>query len=378
MQMATNVADDWRLEETPGVDVLVIDDEESFSEGCRQTLEMGGYRAAVARDGVRGLKLAEQSPPNVVLVDLKMPGIDGLEVLGRISEIDPSTVSIIVTGHGTIDSAVESMKIGAFDFLTKPFEPEKLLETVRRGMDLSQLRKEAEAPEEVPRAPEAAEPAPADRHEALLRGLGVLGEYYSLGLEKRQLLDELAYLEAEAKYHAQSLRQVKKRERAILDIRDELRLADAIIQKHGYRKNALIQILLDIQAQFKWLPRHVLRWLSSRLNVPLADINTLANFYEAFSLKPRGAHMVQVCLGTACHVRGAPELLARVSAMLGIKPGETDSKQLFTLETVHCMGCCALGPVMQIDGRYYGSPSLKKLEKIISSFEEEEEALCLG
>jgi len=364
--MVTKVADKWRSSGTQAVDVLVIDDEESFSEGCRQTLEMGGYRAAVARDGRHGLQFMEQALPRVVLVDLKMPGISGLEVLGRIPKIDATTVPIIVTGHGTVDSAVESMKIGAFDFLTKPFEPEKLLETVRRGMDLSQLRKEAKAHAEAPPAPEPAEVAPADRHDVLLKGLGVLGECYSLGVEKRQLLEELAYLEAEAKYHAQQLGQVKRKEKAILEIRDDLRAADEIFEKHAFKKSTLIQILLDVQTRFNWLPRHVLRWLSSRLNVPLVDIYTLANFYEAFSLEPRGAHTIQVCMGTACHVRGAPQLLARVSAMLGIKPGETDAKQRYTLETVHCMGCCALSPVMMVDGDYFSNPSLKQIERIIA------------
>jgi len=377
--MVTKVANNWHPSGTEAVDVLVIDDEESFSEGCRQTLEMGGYRAAVARDGRHGLQFMEQTPPRVVLVDLKMPGMGGLEVLGRISQIAPTIVPIVVTGYGTIDSAVESMKIGAFDFLAKPFEPEKLLETVRRGMDLSQLRKEARAPTKAPPAPEPAEIAPADRHDVLLKGLGVLGEYYGLGLEKRQLLEELTYLEAEAKYHAQQLGQVKRKEKAILDIRDDFRAADEIVEKHAFKKSALIQILLDVQTRFRWLPRHVLRWLSSRLGIPLVDIYTLANFYEAFSLKPRGAHTIQVCMGTACHVRGAPQLLARVSALLGVKPGETDAKQRYTLETVHCMGCCALAPVIHIDGQHYSNPSLKKLQRVINSLEEaREEAVCLG
>ena len=107
--MVTKVANNWHPSGTEAVDVLVIDDEESFSEGCRQTLEMGGYRAAVARDGRHGLQFMEQTPPRVVLVDLKMPGMGGLEVLGRISQIAPTIVPIVVTGYGTIDSAVESI-----------------------------------------------------------------------------------------------------------------------------------------------------------------------------------------------------------------------------------------------------------------------------
>jgi len=353
------------------LDVVVIDDEEMFTEGCRQTLEMGGYRAAVASDGPQGLQLVRSVLPSVVLVDLKMPGMDGLEVLSHLNDIEPSIVPIIITGHGTVDSAVESMKIGAFDFLTKPFEPERLLETVRRGMNLHVLRKEAK--EEKP-AEAIAQPAAPDKQDLLLEGLNMLGEAYSMGLEKGQLLDELTSLESEAKYHAQSLGQIKRKERMILDTREELMAVDTILQKYDFQKGALIQVLLDVQERYRWLPRHLLRWISGRLNVPLREIYTIAEFYEAFSLKPRGRHSVQVCTGTACHVRGASETMTRISAALGIEPGETDSKQRFTLDEVRCLGCCALAPVVQIDGQYYQDPSRRKLGNIIKTVEKEEAA----
>jgi NADH-quinone oxidoreductase subunit E len=198
-----------------------------------------------------------------------------------------------------------------------------------------------------------------------------------MGLEKRQLLDELAYLETEAKYHAESLGQIKKKERAILDMRDDLREADAIMRKYDFQKNALIQVLLDVQERFRWLPRHILSWIAGRLNIPLKEIYIVANFYEAFSLEPRGRHTVHVCTGTACHVRGASEMLTRVSAALGIQAGQTDSRQAFTLETVHCLGCCALAPVVQVDTQYFHDPSRSKLEKIIKSLEKEEAKACL-
>ncbi len=362
---------DTTKERTP-LDVVVIDDEELFTEGCRQTLEMGGYRAAVARDGPQGLDLVKAARPSVVLVDLKMPGMDGMEVLTRLSESAPATVPIVVTGHGTVDSAVESMKIGAFDFLSKPFEPEKLLESVRRGVSLSGLRKAKEKEAPAPAAPAKAEPAPQDKNDLLLRGLGVLGEAYSLGVKKQELLQELAYLESEAKYHAESLGQVKRQERAILDIRHDLLEADAIMEKYGFEKGALIQILLDVQEKFYWLPRHILHWVSARLNVPVREVYTIANFYEAFSLEPRGRHTLRVCTGAACHVRGSSELLTRLEATLKLKPGETDPEQHYTLETVHCLGCCALAPVVQIDDKYYHDPSRRKLEQIVDSFKKEE------
>jgi NADH-quinone oxidoreductase subunit E len=354
---------------TPPLDVLIIDDEEVFAEACSQTLESKGYRVAVAKNGQQGLQMAGTAHPSVVLLDLKMPGMDGMEALGRLAKIEPTAVPIVVTGHGTVDSAVESMKIGAFDFIAKPCEPEKLIESVRRGMSLSVIRKESATGDQ---------PHASNKYDLLLQGLDVLGEAYSMGLEKRQLLDELTYLENEAKYHAESLGQIKKKERAILDIRNELLEADAIMRKYEFQKNALIQVLLDVQERFRWLPRHILNWISGRLNIPLREIYVIANFYEAFSLEPRGRHTVQVCTGTACHVRGSAETLIRISTMLGLQPGQTDSDQEFTLETVHCIGCCALAPVVQIDSQYHRDPSRSKLEKIFKSLKKEEAEECLA
>ncbi len=350
------------------LDVLIIDDEETFAEACSQTLEKSGYRTAIAKSASQGLEISGSAHPSVVLLDLGLPGMNGVEMIGRLMKQEIPTVPIVLTGHATVDSAVEAMKLGAFDFLTKPCQNEKLLESVRRGLNLSMLRREASSA----KTSADAQSHPSDKYDLLLQGLDVLGEAYSMGLEKRQLLDELSYLENEAKYHAESLGQIKKKERAILDIREDLLKADAIMRKYDFQKNSLIQVLLDVQESFRWLPRHILSWISGRLNIPLREIYVVANFYEAFSLEPRGRHTIQVCTGTACHVRGASEMLIRVSALLGIQPGQTDSKQAFTLETVHCLGCCALAPVVQIDTQYYHDPARNKLEKIIKTLEKEE------
>jgi len=353
---------------------VVIDDDESMCEGCRQTLEENGFRTEVSCDGSEGLRLVERIRPDVVLVDLKMPRLSGVEVLKGIAEIDPGIVPIVITGYGTIDAAVESMKIGAFDFLTKPFEPEKLVESVRRGVKLSQLRHESTARQKDQAQKETPKEVRLDKQEVLLKGLSVLGECYSVGLNRGDFLDELNRLEAEAKYHAENLGLVKKRERAILDIVNELRLVDDIIEKYDYKKSSLIQILLETQLKLRWLPRHVLKWIPARLNIPLSEIYTIATFYEAFSLEPQGAHTVQVCMGTACHVRGAPDLLTKVSALLHIEEGQTDNRQFLTLKTVHCLGCCALAPVIQVDDSYMSNPSLTKLNKAFNSLEEKEES----
>ena len=126
--------------------VLVIDDEESMREGCRQTLDQEGYRTAVAANGQNGLRLVERVRPDVVLVDLRMPGMDGIEVIERIRTIDPNIVTIVITGYGSIDAAVAAMKSGAFDFLNKPFSPERLLEVVAGGFERHRVVKRAASP----------------------------------------------------------------------------------------------------------------------------------------------------------------------------------------------------------------------------------------
>jgi NADH-quinone oxidoreductase subunit E len=141
-----------------------------------------------------------------------------------------------------------------------------------------------------------------------------------------------------------------------------------IIDKYEGNKSALIQILLDIQQKKRWLPKETLLLVSERLKVPLTWVYHAATFYKAFSLEPRGRHIATVCLGTACHVRGAPSLMERMSQRLGIKSNQTTKDQRFTLTTVNCIGCCALGPVIAIDDNYYSNPSGSELDKIINSY----------
>jgi NADH-quinone oxidoreductase subunit E len=132
-------------------------------------------------------------------------------------------------------------------------------------------------------------------------------------------------------------------------------------------KDMLIQILLDLQSTFGWLSREVLTEVSEQLEVPITQVYQIASYYKAFSLMPRGRHVIKVCLGTACQVRGSPRLLDTISAMLGMKPHETSEDMRFTLETVNCLGCCAMGPVVVVDETYYTKPSPSDLRKLFES-----------
>ncbi len=143
----------------------------------------------------------------------------------------------------------------------------------------------------------------------------------------------------------------------------------AAVNKYKGELGQLIPILQDIQAKFYYLPKEALIQVSEATDIPLSRIYSVATFFKAFSLEPRGRHMVSVCLGTACHVRGAPKVLEQIERNLKISRGETTSDFKFTLETVNCMGCCALGPVVRIDGKYFGEINAGKVDSILNKYE---------
>ncbi|MCP4678968.1 MAG: NAD(P)H-dependent oxidoreductase subunit E [Deltaproteobacteria bacterium] len=144
----------------------------------------------------------------------------------------------------------------------------------------------------------------------------------------------------------------------------------AILDKHKENHGALIAILEEIQIEYGYLPEKALRLVSEKTNRSLVDIYGIATFYRFFSLKPRGKHLISVCLGTACHVRGAPLVAAELKRQLGIDSGETTEDKEFTLETVNCLGACALGPVVVIDGHYFSKVNRTQVEKLISDAQE--------
>ena len=140
-------------------------------------------------------------------------------------------------------------------------------------------------------------------------------------------------------------------------------LAETIEQKGA--DVSLISILDVIQGRYRYLPQEAMILVSERLGVPLSQVYSVATFYHAFSLVPRGKHTVSVCTGTACHVRGAVQVLDRLETRLGVGPGGTTRDRQFTLETVNCLGCCALGPVVVLDGEYEGQMTTKKVDKLM-------------
>jgi len=143
---------------------------------------------------------------------------------------------------------------------------------------------------------------------------------------------------------------------------------DEIIDRYVGEQGVLIQLLLDIQSELNWLPKEAIEQISKKFQVPVSQVYRIASFYKAMSLTPRGEHMVNVCLGTACHVRGGPRIMAKAEESLEIRAGETTKDMKFTLERVNCLGCCALGPVIVVDDEYYGKMAPAKVEEVLKSY----------
>jgi NADH-quinone oxidoreductase subunit E len=139
----------------------------------------------------------------------------------------------------------------------------------------------------------------------------------------------------------------------------------SIIDKHRDQGDGLISVLEEIQSKYSYLPAEALKLVADRTNRSPVDVYGVATFYKSFSLKPRGKHLCSVCLGTACHVRGGQVIAEEFERQLDIKAGETTSDNEFTLETVACLGACALGPIVVVDGHYFSKVNTAKVRSIL-------------
>lgn len=142
---------------------------------------------------------------------------------------------------------------------------------------------------------------------------------------------------------------------------------EKILEGRRSQPEQLVEVLQDVQEAFGYVPEEAMTTVAAELGVPVIEVYRAASFYKAFSLTPRGRHVLTVCMGTACHVRGARRMVDEVQGQLGIEPGQTTEDGLFTLESVNCLGACALGPVVVLDGRYHGKMTPNKLRTLIQS-----------
>jgi NADH:ubiquinone oxidoreductase subunit E len=149
----------------------------------------------------------------------------------------------------------------------------------------------------------------------------------------------------------------------------DLSRIDEVVANYPEVKGSLISILHEVQSLYNYLPEEALRYLSGKINVPLTQLYSIATFYHFFSLTPKGRHLVNVCLGTACHVKGSPRILNLVKRRLGVEEGETTADMGFTLNTVRCIGACSLAPVMVVDKDTHGNVMTTNVQEILKRYE---------
>jgi NADH-quinone oxidoreductase subunit E len=153
-------------------------------------------------------------------------------------------------------------------------------------------------------------------------------------------------------------------------VNDEHKKSIEIIRQYPGEKRYTLAILQDIQKEFGYIPRDIMEYIAEYLNSPLSDIYSIATFYKALSLKPKGKYTIKICNGTACHIRGSESIKDELCEILEINPGNTTEDGIFSVEIVNCIGACALAPVMLINGKYYGGLNKEKVHEIIDSLRE--------
>ena len=150
-----------------------------------------------------------------------------------------------------------------------------------------------------------------------------------------------------------------------LDTKSTAEAVNGVLAKYQHDASMLVGILQDVQSELNYLPKDCLEMVAEGLSIPLSRVFSVATFFKAFSLKPRGRHNIHVCMGTACHVRGAEKVLDKMETELCLGAGQTSADMKFTLETVNCVGACALGPVVVVDGEYAGQVTSEKVKSIL-------------
>ncbi len=284
--------------------ILIVDDEEVVIKSCERILAPKGYNVK----GVTRAKDAMESLKNggfdLVITDLKMPEVDGLELIHWIHKNNPQVGIVVITGYPSQESIKDALEHGIIDYLPKPFSPELLLHVTEKALSTVKAKTTVEEkPMEV--------------------------------------------TDVEAKFNE------------IMDV----------INRYRHKPGALIPILQGTQEVLGYLPPTVQRLIAKELNIPVSEVHAVVSFYSFFTMKPKGKHNIRVCLGTACYVKRANEILAKLKELLGIEEGGITPDRKFSMETVRCLGACGLAPVVVIDHDTHGAVDPVKVGEILRQYD---------
>jgi NADH-quinone oxidoreductase subunit E/NADP-reducing hydrogenase subunit HndA len=281
--------------------ILVVDDEPIVLKSCERVLGPEGYEVKTTTSPVEALSLLRDDSFDLVITDIKMPDMDGIEFIRQVREKSPDMNIVLITGYPSQESLKEALSMRILDYLPKPFSPSLLSDVTANAV---RIKKHGAAPEP----------------------------------EVEEYTDEVAGK------------------------------LEGIISSHRGRPGSLIPVLQEAQELVGYLPPVVLRHIARGLNLSVSEVHGVVSFYSFFSMKPKGKHNIRVCLGTACYVKRAEEIIQRLRTELGIDLGEVTDDKLFSLESVRCLGACGLAPVVVVDHDTYGSVNPVKTGDILVNY----------
>jgi NADH:ubiquinone oxidoreductase subunit E/FixJ family two-component response regulator len=318
--------------------MLVIDDDQMVLSSCLRIFEEGFY-VITTTSPEEGLSLVLDTYFDAILCDWMMPGLNGMEVISRLGETSPGSAVIMISGYPSIGRATEAMKRGAMDYVEKPFTPDEIIKAVNEAIQ----RKEASEKELVERFGTLARSGHISFpsiDEKILQAL-------SAAIDERRRID--------AKPSVGTLSEPER-------LREIIR---AVLDKYDRNANHLIAMLQAVHSYDGYLSYDSIGLIADELHMSEHDIFGTASFYAQFKFEKPGKHLMRCCTGTACFVGGGGVILEAIKAKLNIVPGQTTEDGMFSLERVACLGCCALAPVVTIDGEVYGKMNPSKLSRII-------------
>jgi NADH:ubiquinone oxidoreductase subunit E len=283
--------------------ILVVDDEPVVVKSCERILTPEGYLVDSAANGKEAMKKLGHYSYDLVISDIKMPDMDGIELLKWIRDSKLETEVVLITGYPSQESIKEALSLRIIDYLPKPFSPALLVEVTRKAMEFKKVIE----PEKI---------APP--------------EEYSAEMAKK---------------------------------------LNDIIDRYKKKPGSLIPVLQKAQELIGYLPPLVQRHIAKGLRIPVCEVYGVVSFYSFFTMKPKGKHNIRVCLGTACYVQGAEEIVNKLTANLGIDVGGITRDRKFSLETVRCLGACGLAPVVVINKDTHGTIDPVKTLNLLKDYQ---------
>lgn len=282
--------------------ILVVDDEQIILRSCERILSPEGYSVDTVTSARDALSLLDRNLYDLIITDIKMPEIDGIEFMRQVRAKNPDINIVVITGYPSQESIKEALSFRIIDYLPKPFSPTHLLEVANNAVE---LKKRGVTPE----------PQVEDYTE---------------------------------------------------DVAAKL---DEIINRYKHKPGSLIPVLQEAQELVGYLPPVVQRHIAKGLRIPVSEVHGVVSFYSFFTMKPKGKHNIRVCLGTACYVKGAEEIVKKLTEGLKVDVGGITADKKFSLETVRCLGACGLAPVVVVDKDTHGSVNPVKTLELLKEYE---------